>query len=799
MTKLRSLRVTGFRGARFELSLDFTKKYRSVAIHGENASGKSTITDALEWFIRDRITHLWKEDCKLDALRHVKCEHDDASLVEVAFDGADQNGSKSLSVNLKTSTVYGHPNVPALLDDLKSDRIILRYADIVAFLDESKGRKREAVASIIGFDEITQFRSAIQQSRNALQKDGDYNSAKRHSDTLQAEMIKSVGQVVPDRAAFFEVANSIVESFKLHTKAIDQHSFVKSLNELRNLGSSAEKIKTAHRLNLLEQLCKELKSDVDQVKGKLGAFSGDYNTLANEHEKVNKLRLSEFLVKGKTVIDDDTFTEDECPFCLGPYKLEDLQVEVARRIAELGDLQNKLDKCGEIKGELLSTIKDTGTKAKSAATEYADLAGFDPFLKSCLKVLEPLRDCYKAINTAFESLTTFNAPEDLDEAINDFSERCQATAVSAKDAAKKLELTEIETKIAEVLKTLQILEEQVKSYETCQRTIAAYEAQILTLSTMFDKFVKVQNESLQAVLDIISTDVGKFYQKLHPNENIDNVRLAMVGEEGVEFEYSFHGHPTQPPRKYLSESHLNSLGIVLFLANARIFNKKARFLVLDDIVTSFDINHRRRLLRLLRKEFSDWQILILTHENVWFELVKREMASSGWQFHELSSDKSNGILLENSPSTLRELINLKRDKEDVTNDLRKLLEAILKQICYALEVKLAFRFNDINEKRMPEELLSQLRATLKAKTPDLANHPVFSDLAGSTLIANLDSHDNQEKIVGGDIDVILEDIDTLIGLFVCSDCNQIVQCKYPVAGAKAISCKCGCFALEWKS
>jgi hypothetical protein len=203
MAKLRSLKATGFRGARFELPLDFTNKFRSLAIYGENAAGKSTITDALEWFIRDRVEHLWKEDCKQDALRNVKCEAADASVVEVRFDGTAQSGCKSLSADLKTNTSYTHPDVGTLLEDLKGDRIILRYADIVRFLDETKGRKREAIARIIGFDEITQFRTTIQQSRNSLQNDGAYNGARQQSEMLQATMVEAVGQVVVDRYAIF--------------------------------------------------------------------------------------------------------------------------------------------------------------------------------------------------------------------------------------------------------------------------------------------------------------------------------------------------------------------------------------------------------------------------------------------------------------------------------------------------------------------------------------------------------------------------------------------------------------------
>ena len=54
--------------------------------------------------------------------------------------------------------------------------------------------------------------------------------------------------------------------------------------------------------------------------------------------------------------------------------------------------------------------------------------------------------------------------------------------------------------------------------------------------------------------------------------------FKIAGEEGIEFEYYFHGEPTSPPMKYLSESHLNSLGIALFLASVKLFNKRLELL-----------------------------------------------------------------------------------------------------------------------------------------------------------------------------------------------------------------------------
>ena len=148
--------------------------------------------------------------------------------------------------------------------------------------------------------------------------------------------------------------------------------------------------------------------------------------------------------------------------------------------------------------------------------------------------------------------------------------------------------------------------------------------------------------------------------------------------------------------------------------------------MLDDIVTSFDLGHRRRLLRLIKEQFGDWQIILLTHERLWFELIQKELSQSGWLFKEVKWDADNGIQLSPSATDLRVLIEQKRNKYDVSNDIRKLLEASLKEICQALEVKLPFRFNDKNERRMSGELLSELRATVNRKCPSLKGHASFA-------------------------------------------------------------------------
>jgi predicted ATP-dependent endonuclease of OLD family len=104
--KLRRVNIVGFRGARFPLEIDFTSNQRSIAVFGENAAGKSTITDAIEWFITNRVQHLWREDCKEDALRNVLIDTQDVSEVMIEFSDHTTNAKHVDSTLFVSNTSY---------------------------------------------------------------------------------------------------------------------------------------------------------------------------------------------------------------------------------------------------------------------------------------------------------------------------------------------------------------------------------------------------------------------------------------------------------------------------------------------------------------------------------------------------------------------------------------------------------------------------------------------------------------------------------------------------------------------
>ena len=112
-------------------------------------------------------------------------------------------------------------------------------------------------------------------------------------------------------------------------------------------------------------------------------------------------------------------------------------------------------------------------------------------------------------------------------------------------------------------------------------------------------------------------------------------RLAAADRSSVSVVFTSHRSPLSPPQRIMSESQLNALGIALLLARLKHEEQEWRTLVLDDVVNGFDAPaHRQGLLRLLKDEFSDWQVIVFSHNSA-FRDVAMQASEGGWTFLEI--------------------------------------------------------------------------------------------------------------------------------------------------------------------
>src|SRR5690348_12424522 len=96
-TRIKKLSITGLRGVQKTLELPLSEK--SILLYGDNGTGKSSISDALEWFCKDSVSHLSGSEIDLkEALRNANLTNVDVSSVEIEFSKSVINSNRTLTI-----------------------------------------------------------------------------------------------------------------------------------------------------------------------------------------------------------------------------------------------------------------------------------------------------------------------------------------------------------------------------------------------------------------------------------------------------------------------------------------------------------------------------------------------------------------------------------------------------------------------------------------------------------------------------------------------------------------------------
>jgi uncharacterized coiled-coil DUF342 family protein len=798
MIRLKQLEIMGFRGARELVSVELTPDCRSIAIFGDNATGKSSLSDAVEWFYKGHVDHLWKEFCKESALRNILLDEKESSFVTLTFNESSLNSTKTLSPALKASQSNSSSDFQTYIEQVDSgqERITLKNADLLSFILSSKTDKRQELARIIGYEALDEFRATLQRVISQLDSNSDLITARRNLPEYRKDILKLVGRSLIEESDLYVAGQEISASVGVIAAISDDATYTGAIGAIKAQIGQQDKATRKLQLSRLKQDCESLVSETEQVKSVYQDFKLAYNDLLQSGENLRQIKLEEFLSSGRSAIEEGLVESGSCPLCLQNVDWDALKHQLSVRIAKLQESKRKFSATLLKKAAVESHLSTAHHKAEAVRALATSLGRANEFLESVRNYKDITESMKATVSGRFDKFDA--VPEGIELESGSLMMQLSDELQRLDLLIKELELSTEEQQRINKIGDLESLRTAFQKQKNAARTKDVFEKQIRTLSEIRNKFTVLQSSTMQRALDQMSGNIGEYYLSMHPTEEVDKVRLSVLPDGGVEFEYAFHGKAVYPPLKYLSESHLNSLGIAAFLSSAKLFNKRNGFFVLDDVVTSLDSNHRLRLLRLLDEKFADWQTVVLTHEPMWFELVKKEFRPRGWIISELEPIPG-GIRLKAAPRDAKEMVANKRQTGTlVPNDLRNLLEKILKEVCSALEVRVAFRYNDQNERRMPGELLSELRATLGKKSPGTKDNPVLLKLETSNLISTIGSHDSGPILSAGDMEVCRQDILAFDSLFFCEKCETYLSVERFVNHERKVFCKCGHQRIEWK-
>jgi ABC-type lipoprotein export system ATPase subunit len=788
---LQSLGLAGFRAYLQPKTFDFSKK-RCLAIFAPNGSGKSSVIDALEFmFSKDGTLERLGQRAISNQAGPVALAHNLAEEAKIApavtvavVSGKDAaNGSR-----MATGAKRPIPALATTVNACFAVPPIIRGHALRTFVEIHTPEQRYAdVANWLQLGPLVEVQKNVRSLRTQVKAAAEDETALQRVDT---QLSKETAQAVKtwDTAAVLSHANTSVlapldPALVLAALAADDLAYLELVSrakaEENKIGlAGLRQIRNAAAALWTEAA--DAESGETVVSGAILIFDAAVAALsaavAEEAEERGKAASSMFQALWKAA--EPLFAEGApapivCPVCETTVadtmagSAEAIRGHIAKHLEELADYaaaKKALDgaKTAATKAhtQLVAALPGLiGLLGDGEAALKADLIAYQAGIAGWPQIAVP------ASANIVASIAKLLAA--LDQAIADIeAKQGDHTYIKAKAKIERLLELQAERDLA-----LRTRDELVK-------LSGALTAQAATVSAEIRKKV-------QALLDKLQTPMNEIY-KLIQGAGATPIRLELPAEDDTNqqrlnllIDFAKNRTGVQPAG-YLSDSQIHSLALALRMAAIKQFNTGAPIVALDDIVTSYDADHRRTIAGLIATMFGDCQILITTHDERFFNYLKDQLAAKTWHFTRIIGlDPAFGPRFADHKIS-DEMIEARwASGQSAANEMRQAEEEWLLGICRDFGVSVRIRPLEKAYSYERSELALALAGLLKdvklepTLVPGVNNRFLASLAKGE--IENFGSH-FQDGPYGdgsiGDEKARWEEFKAFRGQFACPKCNR---------------------------
>jgi hypothetical protein len=205
------------------------------------------------------------------------------------------------------------------------------------------------------------------------------------------------------------------------------------------------------------------------------------------------------------------------------------------------------------------------------------------------------------------------------------------------------------------------------------------------------------------------------------------------------------------------------------------------------------IEHRGRLAELLVSEFSNRQLIVLTHDHQFYSHLSRRAPSwlnlelTSWDYDEgpRTAKYTTGRLIEGA----RQLL-VDGDTQGAAGKTRRALEELLDEGCEAMEASLPFRRGHANDRRELGELIGGIRSRIKSSSASWYSSlsPTLTDLEADTQAAlNVEVHAGRGWASPEEVRAALDRVTRLDAEFSCRACGSRI---WAIGNRDAGRCSC---------
>jgi recombinational DNA repair ATPase RecF len=745
--KLRRLQLVDFRGAPGALSRKF--KNNNYFVYAENGRGKSTIADAIEFSINGDLARFHREGCTLGSAIHV--DADEATVAVKLDDGREL-----------TRTLKGDEPSPLGTDDGGAIELpplpILRHATIENFMDKTGGEKREALLQILDLDALNGFRSTLRKAEGVAKDKRNVVRARTEEESATLESMRE-GEDLLD-----------------HARALAKTAQIDGpISSEEDLGRLELRLPPAQpdRLGPVNELVKALAEwrEEDPLKAWNEAVARE--GVQREEALGALLRQGEELLAG-------TWDQDECPLCEAPQDRDALAASIKARATDLAESRRQLEQARVLVVARADSARRLGAALRALlAVPPSEDWPEQPAIETACERLERYEG---ALRKSLRELIAAPATPNLGA---DFPSLIPTLRAAA---------TPKESPALAALTSLYDLREQSKRLGKRRAEQAAAESAHTAVKRMLEIADTTIKAAVEDALKPIQDLAARYFSVLMVDDIYSNIELVYSARRSgqVEFSVVFAGHqpPLSPPQRIMSESQLNALGIALLLARLKHEEQQWRTLVLDDVVNGFDAPHRQGLLRLLEDEFSDWQVIVFSHDSAFRDLAM-QATGGGWTFLEIVKWTPAGgpVLGDGDPlDRLESELAGGAASSGLGGFARAALEGGLSRPLLKLGYR-ELRY-DPKGRFSAHEFLTGLRGGLKHANSPLAKLDLFDRMGGANYMATTLVHhrDGAPEPTRDDLMRLAKDLRELERELVCDQCGKPV---WHLANDNSRQCACG--------
>lgn len=808
---LQSLGLTGFRAYLQSKTFDFSKK-RCLAIFAPNGGGKSSIIDAFEFMLsKDGTLERLGQRTINNQAGPIALAHNLAEEAKIApsvaigvISGKDvTNGSRSAGGAKRPI-----PAVATTINSCFAVPPIIRGHALRTFVEIHTPEQRYTdVANWLQLGPLVEVQKNLRSLRTQIKTAAEDEMALQRVDN---QLAKDTNQTVKswDAVAVLAHVNNLVlapldPALVLAALAALDPAYI----ELKGRAKAEEDTIGLTGLRQIRSAAAGLWLQTTEpgsgamVSGAIPTFDAAVATLtraeSKEAEERDKAAATVFQALWKAV--EPLFAEgapatEVCPVCITPIadtaagSAEAIRDHVAKHLEELADYaaakQTRDDaKMAATKAHtqliaslpgLIGLIGDREAALKSDLVRYqADIAGWPQ------NTVPASADIVTAISKILAT---------LDKAISDIETK-QGNHTYSKAKAKIDRLLELE---GERILALTISKELGRLSEALTAQAAMISAKI--------------RKNVQALLDKLQTPMNDIYKMIQGSGAVP-IHLELPGEDDTNQQrlnliIDFAANRTAvQPGGYLSDSQIHSVALALRMAAIKQFNIGAPIIALDDIVTSYDADHRRSIAALIATMFGDCQILITTHDERFFNYLKDQLEAKTWHFTRIIGlDPAYGPRFADHKVS-DEMIEARWDEgQSAANEMRQAEEEWLLGICREFGVSVRIRPLEKAYSYERSELASALGGLLKdiklepALVPGVNNRFLGSLAIGA--IENFGSH-FQDIPYGegsiGDEKTRWEEFKTFRSQFACYKCGR-TKFQRPLTFKRPVCAHGGCEA-----